>query len=79
MITARELKFHFSGKRIYRTAHLTAVLNPGTSAHEPVSASTTMLPELLEALQPEEPYFLERPETPQLPCRCYHPECRRHE
>ena len=68
MISARELRFRYSaGKDIRRLI---------MSAYIPVNTGS-MLPEFLEGNCPEPPYFIIRPETPQLACRCFHPDCRR--
>lgn len=45
MITARELKFHFAGKRTFR--HLIAVIEPGTEAYVAPRANN-MWPEKVE-------------------------------
>ncbi len=71
MISARELKFRFAGKNAPSWS-----FRLNTHEYVPVRVET-MLPEFLEAKVSEQPWIIVKPETSQLACRCFHPDCRR--
>ncbi len=76
MLSARELRYRYSGKR-YRLSPIPGLIafkNEWQPTYVPVSTET-MLPEFLEANVSELPWILVKPETPQLFCNCMHPSC----